>query len=212
MAIFTTPCHSKFWRVIVNHSFSQAQSAVRHHHAGGAPLFPLLQTDQAEHLLPKCLIMPHLHLFRNNHAFFSQPKILEARENKMASCHSMNCTFLDQYEKAAQGLGLHSLEDLQLPPFLADTDIAGLGVNAVDSLLFFITSVKTDVSCQVILAFFISAYSAWTVVAVGYAFGYIDQSLLGNLDRRLIRVKPRQSDRWQPLLVKVVLMLRSVPK
>ena len=49
------------------------------------------------------------------------------------------------------------------------------------------------------------------VVAIGYAYGYIDESLLSNLDRRLIRVKPRHSERWQPLLVKVVLMLRLVP-
>ena len=46
------------------------------------------------------------------------------------------------------------------------------------------------------------------MVAVGYGCGYVDESLLGNFDRRLIRVKPRQSDRWGPLLVKVVLVLR----
>ena len=62
--------------------------------------------------------------------------------------------------------------------------------------------------CQVILAFLLSAYVTWTVVAIGYGCGYVDESLLGNLDRRLIRVKPRQSDRWGPLLVKVVLVLR----
>lgn len=56
----------------------------------------------------------------------------------------------------------------------------------------------------------LSAYSTWTVVAIGYAYGYVDEGLLGTLDQRLVRVRTRQSERWQSLLVKVVLMLRLV--
>lgn len=48
------------------------------------------------------------------------------------------------------------------------------------------------------------------VVAIGYAYGYVDEKLLGTLDQRLVRVKTRQSEQWQSLLVKVVLMLRLV--
>ena len=51
----------------------------------------------------------------------------------------------------------------------------------------------------------------WTVVA-GYACGYVDESLLGHLDRRLVRAKSRQSEPWRSVLVKVVLLLRLVLK
>lgn len=114
----------------------------------------------------------------------------------MAKCAALDCSFLNQYENyllqhrnyshSGDTWNTTSPAFPPPPPVLADPDIAGLGV---------------------ILAFLISAYTTWTVVAIGYVCGYVDKSLLGNVDRRLIRIKPRQSDRWRTLLVKIVIML-----
>ena len=63
---------------------------------------------------------------------------------------------------------------------------------------------------QVILAFILSAYLTRSIVAVGYCCGWIDEELLGELDRRLFKIKSRPSVVWSPLLKKIVLILRSV--
>lgn len=67
---------------------------------------------------------------------------------------------------------------------------------------------RLTTAIQVILAFLITAYVTWATVAIGYCCGWIDENLLGEFDRRILRVKARPSDLWSPLLVKVVLMLR----
>ncbi len=61
-----------------------------------------------------------------------------------------------------------------------------------------------------ILAFVISAYVTWAMVTVGYCCGWIDERLLGNVDRRLFKIKARPSTFWNPLLERVVLILRFV--
>ena len=124
----------------------------------------------------------------------------------MSKCAASSCDFLDQYQDYINDIDTPASSQFpQPPPLVADPDIAGLGV-FTDHLP--LPMCIAEPSCQVILAFLISAYTTWIVVAIGYACGYIDESLLGSLDRRLIRVKARQSDRWGPLLVKVVLILR----
>ena len=57
---------------------------------------------------------------------------------------------------------------------------------------------------QIILAFVLTIYINFALVAIGYVFGCIPKEFMGILDRRLFKIKSRLLPTWTHVLDRVV--------